>query len=90
MAEVYQTIYAALESRLHLIGSVIDAECRKVILAQQMYDKGGLYGNTGYILPSTATSMILAGDWQPQLQNPRTLAYISFPSPIPNPSQSMG
>ena len=34
MVEVYRAIYAALESRLHLIGSVIDAESRKEILAQ--------------------------------------------------------
>ncbi len=36
MTEVYRAIYAALESRLHLIGSVIDAESRKEILAQQI------------------------------------------------------
>ena len=59
MVEVYRAIYAALESRLHLIGSVIDAESRKEILAQQIYDKGDFYGNTGYLLQTTDTSMIL-------------------------------
>ncbi len=39
LVEVYRAIFSALESRLHLIGSVIDAESRKEILAQQIYDK---------------------------------------------------
>ncbi|MDD2323751.1 MAG: hypothetical protein PHT77_11680 [Bacteroidales bacterium] len=59
MVEVYRAIYSALESRLHLIGSVIDAESRKEILAQQIYDKGDFYGNTGYLLQTTDTAMIL-------------------------------
>ena len=59
MVEVYRAIYSALESRLHLIGSVIDAESRREILAQQIYDKGDFYGNTGYLLQTTDTAMIL-------------------------------
>ena len=59
MVEVYRAIYSALESRLHLIGSVIDAESRKEILAEQIYDKGDFYGNTGYLLQTTDTAMIL-------------------------------
>ena len=59
MVEVYRAIYSALESRLHLIGSVIDAESRKEILAQQIYDKGDFYGNTGYLFQTTDTDMIL-------------------------------
>lgn len=59
MVEVYRAIYSALESRLHLIGSVIDAESRKEILTQQIYDKGDFYGNTGYLLQTTDTAMIL-------------------------------
>ena len=59
MIEVYRAIYAALESRLHLIGSVIDAESRKEILAQQIYDKGDFYGNTGYLLETSPDAMIL-------------------------------
>jgi len=57
--EIYRAIYTALESRLHLIGSTIDAESRKEILAQQIYDKGDFYGNTSYLLQTTDTAMIL-------------------------------
>ncbi len=59
MREIYLAIYAALESRLHLIGSVIDADSRKEILAQQIYDKGDFYGNTGYLVETTDSAMIL-------------------------------
>ncbi len=59
MVEVYRAIYAALESRLYLIGSVIDAESRKEILAQQIYDKGDFYGNTGYLVETSPSAMIL-------------------------------
>ncbi len=59
MREIYLAIYAALESRLHLIGSVIDAESRKEILAQQIYDKGDFYGNTGYLVETSPDAMIL-------------------------------
>jgi len=59
MIEIYRAIYAALESRLHLIGSVIDADSRKEILAQQIYDKGDFYGNTGYLVETNPSAMIL-------------------------------
>ena len=59
MIEIYRAIYTALESRLHLIGSVIDAESRKEILAQQIYDKGDFYGNTGYLVETSPSAMIL-------------------------------
>ncbi len=59
MREIYLAIYAALESRLHLIGSVIDAESRKEILAQQIYDKGDFYSNTGYLVETSPSAMIL-------------------------------
>jgi hypothetical protein len=59
MREIYLAIYAALESRLHLIGSVIDAESRKEILEQQIYDKGDFYGNTGYLVETSPSAMIL-------------------------------
>ena len=59
MREIYLAIYAALESRLHLIGSVIDAESRKEILTQQIYDKGDFYGNTGYLVETSPDAMIL-------------------------------
>ncbi|MCB5253880.1 MAG: hypothetical protein WC944_11075 [Candidatus Cloacimonadaceae bacterium] len=59
MREIYLAIYATLESRLHLIGSVVDAESRKEILAQQIYDKGDFYGNTGYLVETSPDAMIL-------------------------------
>jgi hypothetical protein len=59
MLAIYRAIYAALESRLHLIGSVIDADSRKEILTQQIYDKGDFYGNTGYIVETNDSGMIL-------------------------------
>ncbi len=59
MREIYLAIFTALESRLHLIGSVIDADARKEILAQQIYDKGDFYGNTGYLVETGPLAMIL-------------------------------
>ncbi len=59
MREIYLAIYAALQSRLHLIGSVIDADSRKEILAQQIYDKGDFFGNTGYLVETCPDAMIL-------------------------------
>ena len=59
MIEIYRAIYAALESRLHLIGSVIDADSRKEILTQQIYDKGDFYGNTGYVVETNDSGMTL-------------------------------
>jgi hypothetical protein len=59
MVEVYRAIYSALESRLHLIGSVIDADSRKEILTQQIYDKGDFYGNTGYVVETDDSGMTL-------------------------------
>ncbi len=59
MVEIYRAIYAALESRLHLIGSVIDADSRKEILTQQIYDKGDFYGNTGYTVETNDSGMTL-------------------------------
>ena len=53
MIEVYRAIYSALESRLHLIGSVIDADSRKEILTQQ------IYGNTGYVVETDDSGMTL-------------------------------
>lgn len=59
MIQIYRAIYAALESRLHLIGSVIDADSRKEILTQQIYDKGDFYGNTGYVVETDDSGMTL-------------------------------
>jgi len=59
MVVIYRAIYAALESRLHLIGSVIDADSRKEIITQQIYDKGDFYGNTGYVVETNDSGMTL-------------------------------
>jgi len=59
MAEIFRAIYIALESRLHLIGSVIDADARKEILAQNIYDKGDFFRNTGYLVETNSTGMTL-------------------------------
>ena len=59
MVEIYRAIYTALESRLHLIGSVIDADSRKEILTQQIYDKCDFYGNTGYVVETDDSGMTL-------------------------------
>ena len=50
MAEIYRAIINALEGKLHLIGSVIDADARKEIMAQKIYDKGDFYSNAGYLV----------------------------------------
>jgi len=59
MTAIYRAIYTALESRLHLIGSTIDGDARREILAQNIYDKGDFYGNTGYLVETASDSMIL-------------------------------
>jgi hypothetical protein len=59
IAEIYRAIYTALESRLHLIGSVIDADSRKEILAQNIYDKGDFYRNAGYLVETLPSGMTL-------------------------------
>ncbi len=59
MVEIYRAIYAALESCLHLLGSVVDADSRKEILTQQIYDKGDFYGNTGYVVETNDYGMTL-------------------------------
>jgi hypothetical protein len=42
MVEAYRAIFSALESSLHLIRSVIDAESRKEILAQLTGSSGSI------------------------------------------------
>jgi len=59
MLQIYKAIYNALESRLHLIGSVIDGDARREILAQNIYDKGDFYANAGYLVETTSDSMVL-------------------------------
>lgn len=59
MREIYQAIYAALERRVHIIGNVIDADARREIMAQKIYDKGDFYDNAGYLVQTTSDGMIL-------------------------------
>ena len=55
MIEIYRAIYSALESKMHLIGSVIDRDARREIMAQNIYDKGDFYNNAGYIVEKDNT-----------------------------------
>ncbi len=59
MREIYQAIYAALESRVYLIGSILDADARREIIAQRIYDKGDFYDNAGYLVQATNDGMSL-------------------------------
>ncbi len=62
-AEIYRAILNALESRLHLIGSVITADARRDTLAYQpypIYDKGDFYQALGYVLQRQPDGITLA------------------------------
>lgn len=59
MREIYLAIYSAIESQFYLIGSAIDADARREIIAQNIFDKGDFYGNAGYIVQATADAMTL-------------------------------
>lgn len=59
MREIYRAIYNALESKMHLIGSVIDGEARREILAEKIYDKGDFYANAGYLVESDNEGLTL-------------------------------
>jgi hypothetical protein len=59
MREIYQAIYAALESRVYLIGSMIDADARREIIAQNIYDKGDFYDNAGYLVENQPGALVL-------------------------------
>lgn len=59
MTEIYRAIISALESKMHLIGSVIDADARREILAKDIIDKGDFYANAGYVVESDASGIIL-------------------------------
>lgn len=58
MRDIYQAIYAALESRVYLIGSMIDADARREIIAQ-IYDKGDFYDNAGYLVENQPGALVL-------------------------------
>jgi hypothetical protein len=50
MVAIYKAILEALESRLHLIGSVLDGDARRLTLERGIYDKGDFYNNLGYLV----------------------------------------
>lgn len=59
MADIYRAIYSALEGKLHLIGSVIDADARREIIAENILDKRDFYNNAGYLVDTQADGMTL-------------------------------
>jgi hypothetical protein len=59
MRDIYLAIWKALESRLHLIGSVIEGESRRKILEENIRDKGDFYQNTGYEITKKTSAIIL-------------------------------
>lgn len=56
MAEILRAIYAAIESKLYLIGAVIDRDAKRGMLEanqygdKYIYDKGDFYNNASYIV----------------------------------------
>lgn len=59
MLQIYRAIITALESTLHRIGSVLDAEARKEIIRLGIIDKGDFLGNAGYLVQNTSEGMTL-------------------------------
>ena len=57
--EIYRAIFRALEAKSHYIGSVIDAEARKLVIERQIEDKGDFRRNLGYAVVKTETSLDL-------------------------------
>lgn len=59
MKNIYMAIWKAFESKLHLIGSVLEGETRRKILEQNIRDKGDFYQNTGYDISKKETGIML-------------------------------
>lgn len=65
MSEIYRAIYAALESRIHLIGNAIDKDARRVMISENIYggkyiyDKGDFYDNAGYLVENQPGALVL-------------------------------
>lgn len=59
MRSIYHAILDALESKLHLLGGVIDRDARREILKQKIYDKGDFYRNAGYVVTVQNDGMTL-------------------------------
>ena len=58
--EILRAIFKAIESRLHRIGSVIEGEARRLIIQQNIKDKGDFLQNTGYAIQVGSSSIDLA------------------------------
>jgi hypothetical protein len=59
MVAIYKAILEALESRLHLIGSVLDGDDRRLTLERGIYDKGDFYNNLGYLVTAEGDGVTL-------------------------------
>ncbi|MCD4828217.1 MAG: hypothetical protein K8R90_02140 [Candidatus Cloacimonetes bacterium] len=57
--EIFRAIRTAIESRLHLIGSVIEGESRRKILERNIKAEGDFLANTGYAVEFSSTSIDL-------------------------------
>ena len=57
--EILRAIFNAIESRLHRVGSVIEGETRRLILQQNIIDKGDFFQNTGYAVQFNSSSIDL-------------------------------
>lgn len=57
--EILRAIYSAIESKLHLIGSVIEGKTRRLILEKNIKDKGDFYQNTSYAVKFNSSSIDL-------------------------------
>ena len=57
--EIFRAIRTAIESRLHLIGSVIEGESRRKILEQNIRAEGDFLANTGYAVQISSSSIDL-------------------------------
>ncbi len=58
-SEILRAIYTAIESKLHLIGSVIEGKTRRLILEKDIKDKGDFYQNTSYAVSFNSSSIDL-------------------------------
>jgi hypothetical protein len=64
MGEVFRAILDVLESTLYKIGSVIDAEARKAMIAETggrkyIYDKGDMFRNATFVVTRRETGLDL-------------------------------
>ncbi len=57
--EILRAIYSAIESKLHLVGSVIEGKTRRLILEKNIKDRGDFYQNTSYAVSFNSSSIDL-------------------------------